>query len=237
MNLSGSLFKYFVALIILVWVPSKIHSQVLIALLFGDKLNSDKLEFGLAGGLNLSDISNLPGSHVKAGLNLGLYFNIKINDRWYIRPEAVPKFPTGVSKLKPYSLGDSNLDSLLKDGEVKRKIKNIALPVLVRYRIGKQLYADAGPQIDLRTKAKDEFVSGDLTYENKIEDKLARFDLGFVFGLSQKFTNDIGSLALTIRYYAGLTDIDNFTEGTQKNSVLQIVLSIPIGVRGKDTKE
>ena len=40
-------------------IASQLHSQVLIALLFGDKLNTDKLDFGLTAGLNLSTISNL----------------------------------------------------------------------------------------------------------------------------------------------------------------------------------
>jgi hypothetical protein len=55
-------------------VPAK--SQVLIALLFGDKLNTDKLEFGLMVGPNFSYISN-SNANGKAGLGLGLYFNLK----------------------------------------------------------------------------------------------------------------------------------------------------------------
>lgn len=35
------------------------NGQVLISLLLGDKLNSGKLEFGLDGGVNWSNISNL----------------------------------------------------------------------------------------------------------------------------------------------------------------------------------
>src|SRR5690348_7416208 len=87
---------------------SQAKSQVIIALLFGDKLNSDKLEFGLAGGLNLSDISNFYDTKIKSCFNLGLYFNIKLNNSWFIRAEAVPKFPTGTSKLSPYTLNDAN---------------------------------------------------------------------------------------------------------------------------------
>jgi len=35
------------------------QSQVLLSLIFGDKLNSDGLKFGLKGGTNFSNISNL----------------------------------------------------------------------------------------------------------------------------------------------------------------------------------
>src|SRR3954466_8859109 len=71
---------------------SQAHSQVIIALLFGDKLNSDKLEFGLAGGLNLSHISNISDTKNRSGFNLGLFLNIKLDDNFFLRVEAVPKF-------------------------------------------------------------------------------------------------------------------------------------------------
>src|SRR6478609_475394 len=103
---------------------SQVHSQVIIALLFGDKLNSDKLEFGLAGGLNLSHISNISDTKNRSGFNLGLFLNIKLDDHFFLRVEAVPKFPTGVSEMKPYSLNDPGLDSLLEEGHVTREIKN-----------------------------------------------------------------------------------------------------------------
>src|SRR5262252_6503332 len=121
--------KKIVILLIFFMHTSATHSQVIIALLFGDKLNSGKMEFGLTGGLSISDISNFEDAKSKTGFNLGLYFDIALSDKWYIHPEAVPKFPTGVSNVVPYSLGDANLDSLLQNGNVTRKIKNIVLPV------------------------------------------------------------------------------------------------------------
>lgn len=53
------------------------QSQVLISLLFGDKLNSPFLEFGLDGGLNFSTISNMETSGTEVGFNLGFYFDIR----------------------------------------------------------------------------------------------------------------------------------------------------------------
>jgi hypothetical protein len=225
----GSLGKRFGILLALFVLSSRGHGQVLIALLFGEKLNTGKLEFGLTGGLNLANISDIPDAKSRAGLNLALFFNIKLNDNLYIHPEAMPKYPTGVSKLKPYSLNNASLDSLLSSGDVTRKIKNIAVPILVRYRLKGQLFAEGGPQIGLRTKAKDVFESGDLTYENDIEDNITRFDFGFALGLAQRLRKEPGAMALGIRYYFGVTDTDKFNEGSQKNNVWQINLSIPVG--------
>ena len=100
------------------------------------------------------------------------------------------------------------------------------------------MFAEGGPQLNLRTKAKDVFESGDLTYKNHIEDNITRFDFGFTLGLAQKLNKEIGSVALGLRYYIGLTDIDKLAPGSQKNGVFQILASIPIGVgKKKGTNE
>ena len=55
------------------------NSQVLISLLFGDALNSPNVEFGLDGGVNYANISNLETSKFLPIFNLGFYFDIRIN--------------------------------------------------------------------------------------------------------------------------------------------------------------
>jgi len=47
--------NYIIALFFILFTYN-LQSQVLIALLLGDKLNSGKIEFGLDGGLNYSSI-------------------------------------------------------------------------------------------------------------------------------------------------------------------------------------
>ena len=61
----------------LLFVSATINSQVLLSLVFGDKLNSDGLEFGLEGGVNWSDVSEL-GTKSLANFNLGFYFDIRL---------------------------------------------------------------------------------------------------------------------------------------------------------------
>ena len=48
------------------------HTQVLISILLGDKLNTGKIEFGLDGGANWSTIKNLDGAKSLTSFNLGL---------------------------------------------------------------------------------------------------------------------------------------------------------------------
>ena len=67
--------KKIVTLFALMLIGFTSHSQVLISLVFGDKLNSDGLEFGLEGGFNYSDISDLDADKRLSSFNLGFYFD------------------------------------------------------------------------------------------------------------------------------------------------------------------
>ena len=44
-------------------------------------------------------------------------------------------------------------------------------------------------------------------------------------------------MALSIRYYAGFTDTDKLTAGSQKYGVFQLLASIPVGGENKKRKE
>src|SRR4051812_8872102 len=82
------------------------NAQVLISILLGDKLNSGKIEFGLAGGLDISSIKNLEDSKSLTGFNLGFYFDIKLKDPWMLNTGVIVKSPMGAKGLPVYSLND-----------------------------------------------------------------------------------------------------------------------------------
>jgi hypothetical protein len=201
-------------------VPVAIRAQVLIAVVFGDKLNTDKLEFGLMVSPCLTNITGLPGT-VKPGLNLGLYFNIKISDRLFLSPQAVAK-------------GTFGAWGLFNGGSVQRVIQSMGLPLLVHYRIAGRLFAEGGVQVDLLLKGKDNFktdVQGSqLTYALKISDQLTTLDAGVTGGLLYKIKKDKG-MGIGVRYLRGLTDILKSQPGTQVNSVWLLNVTIPIGAQ------
>ena len=207
------------------------QSQVLISLLFGDKLNSEKLEFGLMVSPTLCNITNAQAKY-RFGLGLALYFNLKLTDRFFFQLEAIPKSAMGARGITPYSTGDSSLDRLFTGGEVIRKINTISLPLLARYRIGGLWFAETGPQIDWMLKTTDEFKnsvhSNDLTYTKEISKEITNFDVGWAVGLVYKFSKGI-SMSAGIRYFYGFTDIVKTTEGNQHNSAWLFNVYIPIG--------
>src|SRR5215472_7166125 len=125
--------------------------QVIISLLFGEKLNSEKLEFGLMVSPTISTISNSGAEH-RFGLGLALYFNFKLNDRFYFNAEAIPKSSFGGRGIPVYSTKDSALDHLFTGGSIERAIKAISVPLLVRYRFYGRWFLEAGPQINWLTQ-------------------------------------------------------------------------------------
>jgi hypothetical protein len=215
-------------------------SQVIIALVFGDKLNTGKLEFGLMTGPAYTGLSNT-ASNSKFGFNLGLYFNYKLNDRWFLHPEMLPKVSFGAKDIPVYSTGDPNLDILYKGGSVTRNIKAMSVPLLVRYRIAGSFYAEAGPQFDLITQVKDVFTTtvndNELEYTIKVKDQFTRLDAGYALGLAYRLHPGISGVTLGVRYYGGLTDIMKSMQGTQVNSSWNFNVYIPIGASKSSSKK
>lgn len=224
-------------LLLLLLMQQTMHAQIVIALLFGDKLNSGALEFGITVGPSLTNITNIQ-CDPKAGLNLGLYFNIRINDRLFIHPEGIAKGSFGARRIMPYATGNDSLDQLFSGGDVERKIGSLSLPVLLRYNISGKWFVEAGPQADILLKPKDIFTAkvndNDLTYTTGIRDEITWFDFGLAAGLIYKLKKDKG-MGLGLRYYYGLTDIQKHIQGTQRNTVWQLNVTIPIGAGKANT--
>lgn len=221
-------------------IPSFSYSQVLITLLFGDKLNSDGVEFGLSIGENFSSLSGLEESSTAATFNLGMFFNIKVADNWLFHPEILLKSSYGANGITPYSTGNSELDALQSQAAVERRLGYINIPLLIKYRTEGGFGVEAGPQIGLLRKGNDKFksminVEDDLTFENDLKDQLNFFDFGFAFGISQKLEKRKG-MTINLRYYYGLSDLikDNSGEAVRNSGIL---LSAHIMIGKKDTDE
>jgi hypothetical protein len=217
------------------------HAQVIISLLFGDKLNSGKVEFGLDGGINFSSVSGNPGSTARTGFNLGFYFDIKTGGPWMVHTGVIVKSPMGARGLQPYVLNNPTLDSIFRTGQVERTLGYFNVPAEIKYVFPNRLYVEGGFMMGLLISAHDEFQqkivsSSDLTYVLNIRDHLRRFDIGSMVGLGYRLISGYG-LNLGIRYYYGLLNItaDNMFP-SQYNRSLYIVIGIPVGV-GKMKKK
>jgi hypothetical protein len=212
------------------------YTQVIISLIFGDKLNSDKIEFGIDGGLNWSELHGLPDSKSFTGFNLGFYFDFKLrNPSWMVNTGVIVKSPMGAGDLPAYSLQDAALDSAFAGGEVSRKIRYFNVPVSMKYYINRHIYAKAGIMLGLRNKAFDEFTNKvidkeDLHYTLKTKDDYHPLDAGLLFGVGYRLFKGSG-VNIGLQYYLGLIDvvIDDATPN-QYNRSVYLTAGIPIGV-------
>ncbi|MFC2125743.1 porin family protein, partial [Bacteroidota bacterium] len=209
---------------------------VLIAIVFGDKLNTPNVEFGINVGMNYSTLINTSNSEMKLGLNIGPFFNIRISDRFSFYPSVLPVLNVGTDNFPTYETGYTDLDDNLDLFDVTRKMSYISVPLLFKYRIFNQVYFEAGPQVSLLKKARDIFHSDDigdgLTYENVITEELKQLDLGMASGLSYRLSKGEG-LGIGVRYTIGFIDTLKNNDGkSQNNSIFSINFSIP--VKGKD---
>jgi len=222
-------------LFLLLFSSTIVHSQVIISLIFGDKLNSDKIEFGLDGGVNWSDLNGLPDSKPLTGFNLGFYFDFKLkNPAWMVNTGVIVKSPMGAGDLPVYSLNNAPLDSSFVGGSVDRKIRYFNVPVLMKYQFKNNFFAKAGIQLGLRAKGFDEFTNkvkdnDDLQYKLKTKDEYHPLDAGLAFGIGYRLMKGNG-MNIGMQYYLGLVDvvIDDASPN-QYNRSLYLTAGIPIG--------
>lgn len=215
------------------------RGQVLISLLLGDKLNSDKVEFGLDGGLSFVTQRGIDGD-IRTTFNLGFYFNFWLDDAWFFHTGVIVKSSMGERGIAPYSLGDAQLDDLLSGSEVVRKLGYFHVPILLQRRFEKRYFVEAGPQLGLCHAANDVFESktesGDeLQFSHDFRDEVKTFDAGIVLGAGYRFREG-KSMSVGCRWYAGLLNV--FKEGEGYNNSVTIFGSIPIGAgNAKNKKE
>ncbi|MFH7015412.1 porin family protein [Flavobacterium sp. FlaQc-47] len=224
-------------LLIALFCIAPARSQVLISLIFGDKLNSPFLEFGLDGGVNLSTISDLDSSGTNLGFNLGFYFDIrsKKNPSWMINTGVIVKSPMGAHGIPVYSLNDETLDNAFAGGSVNREIRYFNVPILIKYQFKNNMYLKTGPQFGLLAKAFDEFTrevnKDDVVYKKNIRDQIRVIDAGVALGAGYHMNVGNG-LNITLQYYYGLVPVMKGDGPNVYNRSLYLTAGIPIG-KGK----
>jgi len=225
----------------LLFCMQSVNSQVLISLMFGDKLNSPKIEFGLEGGANFSTISNLESAKNRTDFNLGFYFDFMLkNPAWAINTVVIVKSSLGANGLPVYSLNNVELDNAFEGGHVDRKINYFNVPIMLKYKFDNNIYVKAGTQLGLLSKANDEFKNdydgNDLVYKNNIRDKIHVIDAGLAIGAGYRLMGGNG-MNLGINYYYGLVPVmKGDASPNQYHRSFYVTAGIPIG-KGKAEKK
>jgi len=232
--------KKIIILVLFLFAANAGKSQVLISLLLGDKLNSDKIEFGLDMGTNYSLMSSFQsGKHLSA-FNIGFYFDFLLKERWYVNTGVLVKSNVGLDELRQSDVAILDPATIFLDsGTYSQKISYFHVPILIKYRFKNHFYIHGGPQVALRTKAYLEFNGEKDKKEVQLKtdnrDLFNRIELAAVGGIGYKLRKGTG-MNIGIKYMYGLTNV--FKDGyfNSKNSSLYLAVGIPIG-REKPDKE
>jgi len=230
-------------LTILLCLSAQVKGQVLISLLFGEALNTDKIEFGLVGGFNRSWIYDLDDSKGLNSFNIGFYFHfmLKQNPNSFLSTGVLVKSNVGASGMPTYPIGDDDFDSVFVDGELTKQINYFYVPILYQQRFKNRWYVEGGFQLGLRNKAYDIFEieahDGDVSYKVDARDDYKHLDAGLMAGIGYKLKRRLKSSAVGINYYYGLMNISNIPDQKIKNSALYVYFKIPIGAGMKEMPE
>lgn len=208
------------------------QSQVLIALLLGDKLNTGKIEFGLDGGVNFANINSMDSNDWFRKWNLGFYFDIKMKNQWYLNTGVLVKSELGLDDLTESDLEFLGATLYEEEGEYSQSISYFLVPALARYKFKNHMYAEIGPQFGLAYQAHILFHSDvdgiEINTKEDNKDMINRFDMGLAAGAGYRLLKGLG-WTLGVRYYYGFLDVYKDRSGTN-NSSLFLKVNVPFGL-------
>lgn len=226
--------KNFLIILFLTVLSLSAHSQILISILLGDKLNSEKIEFGIFGGLNQSYFTDISDSKPLNTYDLGFYFHFLVKNNSYISTGLLVKSSMGASGMPTYKIGDEDFDNIYKDGSLTTKINYIYLPIMFQQRIWDIIQLEGGFKTGIRTGATDSFYlsafDGDLSYKKETKKEYSMVDAGLQAGIGFKLSKRPKSMSIGVNYYQGLMNISKKSGTEIKNSALNLFVTVPIGI-------
>lgn len=209
-------------------------AQPLIMLLVGDKIASDNFVGGITGGINLTQLSNMPNAEAQLSWSFGASLHWKLSEEWHFCPEVYFKSPGGADGMTGLWDTQPSIDTNLSNREEWTSTSYVAIPLIMKYRIDR-FYVFAGPQISYLVAATDN-ISGtspegaSITSEKLAFWRMNRWDAGVVAGAEILLVPEYGinSLRLGVRYYQGFLDVTK-DDVSNTNSGVSVSIGIPIG--------
>jgi hypothetical protein len=214
------------------------QSQVLITLVFGDKLNAPGLEFGLETGANWSNNRGFESNHLLRTFNLGFYFDIRMKNQWYLYTGVMAKSSLGVDKLTQSDLEFLGTPLYEEEGDYRQQFSNFLLPVLGKFKFKNHFFVEAGFMAGWLRDAYVEFrVDGDdrkARIQDYNRDLFNRIDAGLAGGFGYTLLKGTG-ISIGVNYYYGLVNAIKETSGSGNNSIF-LKFNIPVGAAKKDNE-
>ncbi len=221
---------FFIAL--LLFANRMVFGQVLIALVFGDKFNNDKLEMGIQLAAQGFQFSGIAHDHLDVGFSFGAYLDIKWSDRLLLSNYFMFKSPKGGGDI-PREYWFDQLESVSSDNiSNKRHLTYFELTPMLRYQLSRSWSVAVGPQVALNVKALDIYQGktddGNVTYRYRIRDNITSMDTGVAIDVQWRLMKGKG-LRINARFAQGFINTYKDRElGNAKNQTYLVGVGIPI---------
>jgi len=237
--------KIFLIGLILIASIQFTQGQVLLSLIFGDNLNTEKLEFGMNAGFNLANIRGIEGTKGQNNWELGFYFDIhpNIESPLHIVTGVYVKSNVGARNIPLDHPGNPVIDDsvyngfVVAGGSVEKRFNTFYVPLNIQYMTKSGIFFEAGGQAGLVFKTRDLYQADvdDYTLHYDVIQKLRDnktyrwIDAGVDGGIGYKTKGALG-WKIGVWYYYGLVNIyKNDIDAKAYNSSLYILATIPIG--------
>lgn len=233
--------KVVIPFLFLFFFSTALKSQIIVSLIFGEALNSEKLQFGIEVGANATNITNFSLSSAAAGFEISMFLNWRYSEKWSLYSNLVANSNRG------YRGDESMLDPNYLPGNdyefwyMKERLAYGAAQSAFRYHISPAWSVAGGISLGLRFKAKDEgyYKNGDSSLEigYKVNDDYRWLDAGPTLAVLYQFRQGYGASIIARGYY-GVVDVAKEIPGYQSNYYFQLTAGILIGAKkGKDVAQ
>lgn len=230
----NQLVKYILSILFFTTICLSAHSQAMLALLFGKNIHNDNLSLGIHVGLAGSDLTSTPGSKLLPGLDLGAYTNVVLSAKWTLSNYFIFKSSRGASSIPLDHQIQQDVPGAAS-ATIKRKLTYMEISPLMRYNLTAELSVAAGPQVGIRTVAKDIY---DITVPNGGKENIVYglggsyclLDLDAAADIQYAFYEGKG-VRVNLRFSQGLTNIYKDAVPFQAhNQYIQLGVGIPISI-------
>jgi hypothetical protein len=217
--------------------PKPAEGQVVLGWLMGEVLSTETFNVGFDIGMNFSTLSGLENAERLTGALFGLFGEWRFHPNIHLQVGFIPVSQKGAKNIDPIAFDDPELDPLVT-GTMTRELDMLDFPILLQYATGpdKGLRVGAGPQFNIITGKKDRYegltsAGTEVVIEQDLADRITSFEVGIAFDIEYQ----IGlALGIGVRYFHGLTDIDDTPGFTVKSRVLSGSGRIALGRRKRD---
>ncbi len=224
--------KYVLTIIWILLSTSLANAQAaLLALIFGDKVASEKFHLSVDAGANIASLPGISGQQSIAGFYFGLGTFIKLNDQWTLTPEFKPLSPRGarnVPAIKDYG-------TVLTHAGYEVRLNYIDVPLLMQYSPTAHWFVSAGPQISFLTNAK-QLTTGKLNDGSSVDVaenmndhfNSIYFSIPIEAGYRLSTAREGKGINLKVRYNIGLSEVIAKSDyGSSMGSTFQVFMSFP----------